>query len=105
VLCNGVMQFVLYGGEKLFCNRTVHIIVCAALGVYVRNFLIKAPFAGANVTDALQLFFKIILSEETLIFRTTVKKNLAENNAIVNLCKQINYISKVFRKKAENMHV
>lgn len=31
VLCNGVMQFVLYGGEKLFCNRTVHIIVCTAL--------------------------------------------------------------------------
>ncbi len=48
-----LMQLVLYGGEKLFCNRTVHIIVCAALGVYVRDFLIKAPFTGANVTDAL----------------------------------------------------
>ena len=84
VLCNGVMQFVLYGGEKLFCNRTVHIIVCAALGVYVRDFLIKAPFTGANVADAFQLFFKIILPEEVLrLFQALIVHDIALDNVLL----------------------
>jgi len=78
------MQFVLYGGEKLFCNRTVHIIVCAALGVYVRDFLIKAPFTGTNVTDALQLFFKIILPEEVLrLFQALIVHDIALDDVLL----------------------
>lgn len=66
---DSVMELVLHRGKKLFRNGAVHIIVCTALRVDVRNLLIKAAFAGANITDALQLFLKIVFAEE--VFRLT----------------------------------
>lgn len=38
MMSDSVMKFILYCGKKLFCNRTVHIIVSTALGVNVRDF-------------------------------------------------------------------
>ena len=49
---NGVVEFVLYRGEKLFCNGAVHIIISAALGVNVCDLLIETALAGANIANA-----------------------------------------------------
>lgn len=38
MMSDSVMKLILYCGKKLFCNRTVHIIVSTALGVNVRDF-------------------------------------------------------------------
>jgi hypothetical protein len=54
--------------QKIFCNRTVYLIVSVALGVNVRDFLIKTVFTtGANVTNTLQLLLKKVFAKE--VFR------------------------------------
>ena len=50
---DGPMQFVLGGGVESFGDRCLGIVVYAALGVDVGDFLVEAAFAGADVTDAL----------------------------------------------------
>ena len=66
---DGIMELIFYRCKKLFCNGAVHITVGAALRINVRDLLIEAAFTGADVTDALQLFLKIVFAEE--VFRLT----------------------------------
>ena len=61
-----IMELVLHRGEKLLCDGAFHIVVGAALGIDVRDFLVKSSLAGPDVPDALQLFLKIILAEKVL---------------------------------------
>ena len=81
MMSDSVMKLILYCGKKLFCNRTVHIIVSTALGVNVRDFLIKTALAGANITNTLQLFLKIVLTKEVFWFsQSCIVHHIAFNN-------------------------
>lgn len=56
------------------------------MGVYVRDFLVKAPFTGTNVADALQLFFKIILPKEVLrLFQALIVHDIALDDVFLNI--------------------
>ena len=61
-----IVELILHRGEKLLCNRAFHIVVGAALGIDVRDFLVKSSLAGPDVPDTLQLFLEIILAEKVL---------------------------------------
>ena len=45
----------LHRGEKLLCDGTFHIVVNAAQGIDVRDFLVESSLAGPDVPDTLQL--------------------------------------------------
>ena len=47
------MQLVLHGGVKFSGDGGLGIVVGAALGVNVGDFLVEAAFAGPDFTDAL----------------------------------------------------
>src|SRR3989338_3241243 len=57
---DGKVQFILHGGEKLFGDFLIWIIVSTALGVNVSDFLIKPPLTGANIANAGKLLFKVV---------------------------------------------
>ncbi len=61
-----IVELVLHRGEKLLCDGAFHIVVGAALGIDVRDFLVKSSLAGPDVPDTLQLFLEIILAEKVL---------------------------------------
>ena len=61
-----IVEFILHRGEKLLCDGAFHIVVGAALGIDVRDFLVKSSLAGPDVPDTLQLFLEIILAEKVL---------------------------------------
>src|SRR5699024_3467213 len=61
-----IVELVLHRGEKLLCDRAFHIVVGAALGIDVRDFLVESSLAGSDVPDTLQLFLEIILAEKVL---------------------------------------
>ena len=59
------VQLVLHGGEELLGHRRVRAVIHRQ-GVDVRDLLVKSPFAGPNLPDALQQFVEVILSEDLL---------------------------------------
>ena len=61
-----IVELVLHRGEKLLCDGAFHIVVGAALGIDVRNFLVEPSLAGPDVPDTLHLFLKIILAKKVL---------------------------------------
>ena len=61
-----IMELVLHRGEKLLCDGAFHIVVGAALGIDVRDFLVEPSLAGSDVPDTLQLFLEIILAKKAL---------------------------------------
>ena len=67
MMSDSVMKLILYCGKKLFCNRTVHIIVSTALGVNVRDFLIKTALAGSNFLYLRNQMIKIILVKDLAV--------------------------------------
>ena len=44
--------------QKLLCDGAFHIVVGAALGIDVRDFLVEPSLADSDVPDTLQLFLK-----------------------------------------------
>ena len=56
---NGPVHFVLDGLEKLDADLQGGAVVDAG-GVYVGDFLVKAPFRGADILDAAQQLVKVI---------------------------------------------
>lgn len=67
MMCDGIMQFVLYCRKKFFRDRTVYIIVSTTLRINICNLLIKSAFARTNITNTLQLLLKIVFAKK--IFR------------------------------------
>ena len=61
-----IVELVVHRGEKLLCDGTFHIVVGAALGIDVRDFLVEPSLARPDVSDTLQLFLEIILAEKVL---------------------------------------
>lgn len=61
-----IVELILHRGEKLLCDGAFHIVVGAALGIDVRDFLVESSLAGPDVPDTLQLFLEIILAEKVL---------------------------------------
>ncbi len=59
----GIVQIHCHDLIQIYHFFFVHIIVSTALGVNVRDFLIKTALAGANITNTLQLFLKIVLTK------------------------------------------
>lgn len=61
-----IVKLILHRGEKLLCDRAFHIVVGAAPGIDVCDFLVKSSLAGPDVPDTLQLFLEIIFAEKVL---------------------------------------
>ena len=63
-----IVELILHRCEKLLCDGAFHIVVSAALGIDVRDFLVEPSLAGPDVPDTLQLFLEIILAEKVCYF-------------------------------------
>ena len=61
-----IVELVLHRGEKLLCDGAFHIVVGAALGIDVCDFLVESSLTCPDVPDTLQLFLEIILAEKVL---------------------------------------
>jgi len=59
------MEFILYCRKKLFCNRSVFVIICRE-GINIGNLLIKATLTGSDLPNALQQFVKVIFTENLI---------------------------------------
>jgi len=56
------VEFVLYCGEKIFCNGSIFIII-GGQSVYIRNFLVKSPFTGPDFPYTFKKFIKIVFAK------------------------------------------
>ena len=69
---HGKVQLVLHKGIKILGRLTILVIVIAALLKHIGNLLVGAALAGADLTDALEQFIKVVPTKGLAVFEHVI---------------------------------
>src|SRR3990167_7045909 len=76
---NGIMEFVLYGCKKFFCNYILLIVINSRC-IKISNFLIESAFTGADFANFFKQLLEIISTKKRTIFQSIIIQCKTFNN-------------------------